>query len=218
MKEKENLLGNASPVLKQATLTQMMASNPKPQLPAGWLPTVSDDGTVPLYFHQATHTVVNSIEKAIKFQKHMLNSRPRSVDASRELFESSDDDDANDTPTPGVPIAASKRKSSYNIGPDERTDVQSVADVLTGMSKSTQPNSVTPCRKKQKSKQKQILPSVLDEHFEFCTQPEHISVTGWYGNRFQLQPPRQQNIQASNENTIEMLDEDNTDDNEDGMI
>ena len=146
-----------TPVLKQATLTQMYSNPSNLTLPPNFLRTRNDDDTTEFYFHKPTNTFVDSIERANELHNsfNQNNTAPGS---------------ANDLsmPTPGVPgFASMPRITQLNENVDT-ADVACVASALNDLSKNKKTFVVTPANRKKHKTQHVQSPANNEGWF---TQP-----------------------------------------------
>ena len=171
-------------MLRQATLTQMMASPPKPQLPSGWFPTRNEETGITLYFHAETQKVVGSVEKAIEYHQQVMHRRNAALNVDVTL-DRQDHNHAYYLPTPGVPPAASLNVNDAQtkiVTTETITDedIESCASVLTDMSRHTQTKLVTPnshIKRRRTEKRKRSESGILSLLTQPCenqlmTQPD----------------------------------------------
>ena len=198
---------NASPVLRQTTLTQMAREPTEPVLPSPWIRTVDKDRITELFYNCETNRVVDSIEKVMEYHNQNLGKRKRGNAVDVTL--NGDNPNTNvDTPTPGVPNAAGLNGNLGDEGYVGPQELRTYANLLTDMSKDTNPegDSFNPDTVQSFSNRdgRVSFPDVQEDgsigqnENQFYTQPiygmgVHDSFNGSYGNK---------------DNCIEILDED----------
>ena len=132
------MTGN-TPVLKQATLTQLLHFPSKSRLPENWIRMIDPVSGINYFHNEATGEVVDSFDQVLQSHASLMKRRRLASLIDFSVHQPGLDDCIDvHTPTPGVASVATRRTEV-----DEDLEGISLASALTDLSKHN-PRKVTP--------------------------------------------------------------------------